>query len=63
MGAWGAGCRSRGLLPTDPLRRRGTGPVGGGPGAWLVREGGRFPGWETELGLEAALVVEQEDAC
>lgn len=59
---WGLGWRSRGLLPTDSLRRRGAGADGGGPGTGLVRANGRFPGWEAELGLEVVLVVvEQEE--
>lgn len=54
---WGLGWRSRGLLPTDSLRRRGAGADGGGSGTGLVRANGRLPGWEAELGLEAVLVV------
>lgn len=54
--------RSKGLLPTDSLRRRGAGADGGGSGAGLVRaNGGRFPGRDTELGLEVVLLVEQEE--
>lgn len=59
------GWRSRGLLPTDSLRRRGAEPDGGGSGTGLVRANGRLPGWEAELGLEVVLVVlvvvEQEE--
>lgn len=37
MGVWGLGLRSKGLLPTDSLRRRGSGTDGVGSGAGTVR--------------------------
>lgn len=57
---WELGWRSRGLLPTDSLRRRGAGADGGGSGTGLVRVIGRLPGWEAEVELEL-VVVEQEE--
>lgn len=57
---WELGWRSRGLLPTDSLRRRAAGADGGGLGKGLVRVTGWLPGWETELGLELEVVELEE---
>lgn len=59
MGAWL--WRSRGLLPTDSLRRSGAGTGGGGSGAGLARVNRWFPGRDTERSVEAELVVEHEE--
>ena len=58
---WEVGWRSRGLLPTDSLRRKGAGADGGGLGTGLARGNMWLPDWDTDVGLEVEVVVEKED--